>query len=139
MTGAWCGFGFGFAPRRAQACACERARERARAGRTSGSGVATTRRAASDARPEAKARGSVRLDAGGCAAGGREARGARRAAATAMSQAECVFGAQFKDFVILAADKTQTFSIIVQKTDEDKISVMDDNKLLACVGVTGDR
>ena len=50
-----------------------------------------------------------------------------------------MFGAQFKDFVILAADKTQTFSIIVQKTDEDKISVMDDNKLLACVGVTGDR
>lgn len=138
MTGAWCGFGF--APRRAQARACERARVSARArGAPGGSGVATTRRAASDARPEAKARGSVRLDAGGCAAGGREARGARRAAATAMSQAECVFGAQFKDFVILAADKTQTFSIIVQKTDEDKISVMDDNKLLACVGVTGDR
>ena len=56
-----------------------------------------------------------------------------------MSSAECCFGAAFKDFVLVAADKSQIFSIIVQKTDEDKVSVIDDDKLLACVGPTGDR
>ena len=54
-----------------------------------------------------------------------------------MSSAECCFGAAFKDFVLVAADKSQIFSIIVQKTDEDKVSVIDDDKLLACVGLTG--
>lgn len=44
-----------------------------------------------------------------------------------------------KDYVLLAADATANFSIIVMKQNEDKIYPMDNNKLLAGCGEAGDR
>eukprot|EP01080_Neovahlkampfia_damariscottae_P001587 gene1587-12712_t len=44
-----------------------------------------------------------------------------------------------KDFVLLGAEASAGFSIIVMKHDEDKIKKLDDTKLLAASGQNGDR
>ncbi|XP_064487190.1 proteasome subunit beta type-2-like [Ornithodoros turicata] len=51
---------------------------------------------------------------------------------------ECLIGACFKDFALLAADKTCAFSIMVLKHDEDKIHKLSDNLLMAVCGEAGD-
>jgi 20S proteasome subunit beta 4 len=43
------------------------------------------------------------------------------------------------DYVLLAADSSQARSILMMKTDEDKILVLDDHKLLAAAGEQGDK
>eukprot|EP00695_Tsukubamonas_globosa_P003268 TRINITY_DN543_c0_g1_i3.p1 TRINITY_DN543_c0_g1~~TRINITY_DN543_c0_g1_i3.p1 ORF type:complete len:159 (+),score=47.43 TRINITY_DN543_c0_g1_i3:67-543(+) len=43
------------------------------------------------------------------------------------------------DYVLLAADATNAFSIILMKDDEDKIMKLDSHKLLAAGGENGDR
>ncbi|KAL0484679.1 proteasome subunit beta-2 [Acrasis kona] len=52
---------------------------------------------------------------------------------------DCVIGIVGKDYVLLAADATAAFSIILMKDNEDKILKLDDNKLLAASGEAGDR
>jgi 20S proteasome subunit beta 4 len=52
---------------------------------------------------------------------------------------DCVLGLCGKDFALLAADASASFSIILMKNSEDKILKMDDNKLLAACGESGDR
>ena len=52
---------------------------------------------------------------------------------------DCVIGLCGKDYVLLAADATASFSIILMKDSEDKILKLDSNKLLAASGETGDR
>jgi 20S proteasome subunit beta 4 len=44
-----------------------------------------------------------------------------------------------EDFVLMAADASAGFSIIIMKDSEDKIVEMDNNKLLAGNGEAGDR
>ncbi|KAM7295249.1 proteasome subunit beta type-2 [Ixodes scapularis] len=51
---------------------------------------------------------------------------------------ECLMGVVFKDFALLAADKTSGYSIIVLKHDEDKIHKLSDNLLMAVCGEAGD-
>jgi len=48
-------------------------------------------------------------------------------------------GLRGKDYVIIAADASQSRSVIVFKTDEDKILNLDSTKLLAAAGPAGDR
>ena len=52
---------------------------------------------------------------------------------------DSILGMAGKDFVLLAADASAGFSIIVMKHDEDKIMKLDDSKLLAACGQNGDR
>jgi len=52
---------------------------------------------------------------------------------------DCVIGIAGGDYVILAADATAAFSIILMKQNEDKILKVDSNKLLAGCGDNGDR
>ncbi|KAL9655514.1 hypothetical protein ABK040_002181 [Willaertia magna] len=53
---------------------------------------------------------------------------------------DCVLGIKGKDFVLLAADGTAAFSIILMKDTEDKIkSVPNQNLLIAAQGEAGDR
>jgi 20S proteasome subunit beta 4 len=52
---------------------------------------------------------------------------------------DCVFGLQGKDFVIVAADGTVEFSIVKFKETEDKIALVDDNKMIAAAGSQGER
>lgn len=52
---------------------------------------------------------------------------------------DSVFGISGKDFVLLAADTNQARSIVVLKTDEDKITQLDDHKIVATAGENGDR
>mmetsp|Transcript_2331 Transcript_2331/g.3155 ORF Transcript_2331/g.3155 Transcript_2331/m.3155 type:complete len:196 (-) Transcript_2331:132-719(-) len=52
---------------------------------------------------------------------------------------EALIGITGKDYVIVAADASAARSIVVFKTDEDKILQLDSHKLLACSGPTGDR
>lgn len=51
---------------------------------------------------------------------------------------ECTIGIQFKNFVLLAADKVSVFSIIVVKNDVNKIKKLTDNLALAVTGEAGD-
>eukprot|EP00898_Chlorokybus_atmophyticus_P008339 jgi/Chlat1/8506/Chrsp80S07806 len=52
---------------------------------------------------------------------------------------DCLFGLVGDGFTVLVADKSAVQSIVLQKTDEDKIMVLDDHKLMANSGETGDR
>ena len=52
---------------------------------------------------------------------------------------DCLFGIRGKDFVILAADGTVEFSIVKFKDTEDKITVVDGDKLFASAGAQGER
>lgn len=52
---------------------------------------------------------------------------------------DCLLGIQGKDFVILAADCSQSRSVIIFKTDEDKILKLDGSKMMASAGPAGDR
>ncbi|CAA0823073.1 Proteasome subunit beta type-2-A [Striga hermonthica] len=52
---------------------------------------------------------------------------------------ESVFGLVGKDFAIVAADTSAVHSILVHKTNEDKIMILDSHKLMGASGETGDR
>ena len=52
---------------------------------------------------------------------------------------ECVFGLVGSDFVIVVADASAVNSILVHKTNEDKIMKLDSHKLIAASGESGDR
>lgn len=52
---------------------------------------------------------------------------------------ECVFGLIGDGFALVVADTSQVQSIVVQKTNEDKIMVLDSHKLLGVTGESGDR
>lgn len=51
---------------------------------------------------------------------------------------ECSIGIQFKDFVLIAADMTNTMSIVVLKSDEKKIYKISDKIAMAVSGEAGD-
>merc|ERR1719329_1334846 len=52
---------------------------------------------------------------------------------------DCVFGIKGRDFVLVAADSSQTRSVITYKRDEDKIFGLDSHKILGCAGEHADR
>ncbi|KAH7573790.1 hypothetical protein JRO89_XS03G0210800 [Xanthoceras sorbifolium] len=52
---------------------------------------------------------------------------------------ECVFGLVGNGFAILVADTSAVHSILVHKSNEDKIMVLDSHKLVAASGEPGDR
>ncbi|MBA0797589.1 hypothetical protein Gohar_008271 [Gossypium harknessii] len=52
---------------------------------------------------------------------------------------ECVFGLVGNDFAIVAADTSAVHSILVHKSNEDKIMILDSHKLIAASGESGDR
>ncbi|KAJ4760399.1 Proteasome subunit beta type [Rhynchospora pubera] len=52
---------------------------------------------------------------------------------------ECVFGLVGKGFAIVAADTSAVNSILVHKSNEDKVMVLDSHKLLGASGEPGDR
>lgn len=51
---------------------------------------------------------------------------------------ESILALQGDGYILIAADVARAQSIIVQKTDMDKIRVLDDSKLFAAAGVPGD-
>lgn len=51
---------------------------------------------------------------------------------------DCLIGIQCNDFVLLAADGTVTFSVMVVKQDESKITKLSDSLALAVCGEAGD-
>lgn len=52
---------------------------------------------------------------------------------------ECVFGLVGNGFAIIAADTSAVNSILVHKTNEDKIMKLDSHKLMGASGEAGDR
>lgn len=52
---------------------------------------------------------------------------------------ECVFGLVGDGFALVAADSSAVNSILVHKSNEDKIMVLDSHKLLGASGEAGDR
>lgn len=52
---------------------------------------------------------------------------------------ECIFGLVGADYAIVVADTSAVHSILVHKSDEDKIMVLDSHKLIAASGEAGDR
>ncbi|KAL1548621.1 Proteasome subunit beta type-2-A [Salvia divinorum] len=52
---------------------------------------------------------------------------------------ESVFGLVGKDFAIVVADTSTVHNILVHKTNEDKIMVLDSQKLMGAFGETGDQ
>ncbi|CAI0465896.1 unnamed protein product [Linum tenue] len=52
---------------------------------------------------------------------------------------ECVFGLVGNDYAIVVADTSAVHSILVHKSNEDKIMVLDSHKLVAASGEPGDR
>ncbi|KAK8934698.1 Proteasome subunit beta type-2-A [Platanthera zijinensis] len=52
---------------------------------------------------------------------------------------ECVFGLVGDGFALIAADSSAVNSILVHKSNEDKIMVLDSHKLLGASGEAGDR
>uniref|UniRef100_A0A0C9RRC1 Proteasome subunit beta n=1 Tax=Wollemia nobilis TaxID=56998 RepID=A0A0C9RRC1_9CONI len=52
---------------------------------------------------------------------------------------ECVFGLVGDGFALVVADTSAVQSIVVQKTSEDKIMILDSHKLLGASGEGGDR
>eukprot|EP00897_Mesotaenium_endlicherianum_P001600 jgi/Mesen1/1468/ME000132S00401 len=52
---------------------------------------------------------------------------------------DSLFGLVGDGFALLVADSSSVSSIVVQKTDEDKIMLLDSHKLLGNTGATGDR
>ncbi|XP_059632487.1 proteasome subunit beta type-2-A-like [Cornus florida] len=52
---------------------------------------------------------------------------------------ECVFGLVGKGFALVVADSSAVHSILVHKTNEDKIMRLDSHKLMGASGEAGDR
>ncbi|KAL9237639.1 hypothetical protein vseg_012164 [Gypsophila vaccaria] len=52
---------------------------------------------------------------------------------------ECVFGLVGNGFAIIAADTSAVNSILVHKSNEDKVMVLDSHKLMGASGEAGDR
>nr|ANM86165.1 proteasome subunit beta type-2-A [Stygiella incarcerata] len=52
---------------------------------------------------------------------------------------DTLIGLVGKDYVLVAADASQAFSIIAMKTDEDKMVEVEDKKVMAIAGEAGDR
>ncbi|XP_057466668.1 proteasome subunit beta type-2-B [Actinidia eriantha] len=52
---------------------------------------------------------------------------------------ECVFGLVGKGFALVVADTSAVHSILLHKTNEDKIMVLDSHKLMGASGEAGDR
>lgn len=52
---------------------------------------------------------------------------------------ECVFGLVGDGFALVVADTSAVHSILVHKSNEDKIMVLDSHKLLGASGESGDR
>ncbi|XP_047036192.1 proteasome subunit beta type-2-like [Helicoverpa zea] len=52
---------------------------------------------------------------------------------------QCLMGMQCKDFAIIAADQTNTQSIIVMKHDENKLYHMSNDLVMGAIGDPGDR
>lgn len=52
---------------------------------------------------------------------------------------ESLFGLVGDGFTLVVADASGVQSIILQKTEEDKIMILDEFKLLGCSGAGGDR
>lgn len=52
---------------------------------------------------------------------------------------ECVFGLVGNGFAIVVADTSAVHSILVHKSNEDKIMLLDSHKLIAASGEPGDR
>lgn len=53
--------------------------------------------------------------------------------------ADCLFGIVGDGFTLVVADTSAAQSIVIKKTDEDKIMLLDDHKLLGTSGASGDR
>lgn len=51
---------------------------------------------------------------------------------------ECLFGITGKDFLLLAADKVSARSIVVMKSEEDKMRILDKKLALVYCGESGD-
>ncbi|CAH0382958.1 unnamed protein product [Bemisia tabaci] len=51
---------------------------------------------------------------------------------------ECLIGVAFKDFVVLASDKTNAYSLFVVKDDEEKLFKISDKLVMAIAGESGD-
>lgn len=52
---------------------------------------------------------------------------------------ECVFGLVGNGFAVIAADTSAVHSILVHKSNEDKIMILDSHKLMGASGESGDR
>ncbi|GAA0169179.1 protease [Lithospermum erythrorhizon] len=52
---------------------------------------------------------------------------------------ECVFGLVGKEFALVVADTSAVHSILVHKSNEDKIMILDSHKLMGASGEAGDR
>ncbi|THG09510.1 hypothetical protein TEA_008841 [Camellia sinensis var. sinensis] len=52
---------------------------------------------------------------------------------------ECVFGMVGKGFALVVADSSAVHSILVHKSNEDKIMILDSHKLMGASGEPGDR
>ncbi|KAK9664320.1 hypothetical protein RND81_14G033200 [Saponaria officinalis] len=52
---------------------------------------------------------------------------------------ECVFGLVGNGFAVIAADTSAVNSILVHKSNEDKVMVLDSHKLMGASGEAGDR
>lgn len=52
---------------------------------------------------------------------------------------DALFGLVGDGFTLLVADTSAARSIVVNKTEEDKIMILDSHKLLATSGQSGDR
>ncbi|KAK3042189.1 hypothetical protein RJ639_001309 [Escallonia herrerae] len=52
---------------------------------------------------------------------------------------ECVFGMVGKEFAVVVADSSAVHSILVHKSNEDKIMLLDSHKLMGASGEPGDR
>lgn len=56
-----------------------------------------------------------------------------------MREMECVFGLVGNGFAVIAADTSAVHSILVHKSNEDKIMILDSHKLMGASGESGDR
>lgn len=52
---------------------------------------------------------------------------------------ECVFGMVGNGFALVVADSSAVHSILVHKSNEDKIMILDSHKLMGASGEAGDR
>lgn len=52
---------------------------------------------------------------------------------------ECVFGMVGNGFSLVVADSSAVHSILVHKSNEDKIMILDSHKLMGASGEAGDR
>lgn len=66
-------------------------------------------------------------------------RGRERGGRRKQREMESVFGLVGDGFAVVAADTSATSSILVHKTNEDKIMKLDSHKLLGASGEPGDR